>query len=108
MSCRRGLQGLTRGNRRTVAPAAKQRRTRSLHVEYTERRIKYGIHFIFSPVYEYSTIEYERVAVQYRVHRAEDIIHFPVAASQECVNIYSTYMTRRGAGRGPARVALRV
>ena len=35
----------------------------SLHVEYAERSIEYGIRFIFSPVYEYSNLEYEHVLV---------------------------------------------
>jgi len=35
----------------------------ALHVEYVERRIKYGILFIFSPFYEYSNLEYVHVPV---------------------------------------------
>ena len=62
----------------------------SLHVEYAEHRLNSGILFIFSPVYEYSNLEYEHGPVEYRVHRAEYVIHIRVAASQEYVNIYST------------------
>jgi len=51
---------------------------------------KYRILFIFSPVYEYSILEYVHVPVEYRVHRAEYVIHICVAASQEYVNTYST------------------
>jgi len=40
--------------------------TMGLHVEYAEQRIKYGILFIFSPLYEYSHLEYEHVPVIYR------------------------------------------
>jgi len=61
----------------------------SLHVEYAEQRLKYGILFTFSPVYEHSNLEYEHVPVEYRVHRAEYVNHIHVAASQECVHIYS-------------------
>ena len=35
----------------------------ALHVEYAERRLKYGILFTFSPFYEYSNLEYEDVPV---------------------------------------------
>jgi len=38
-------------------------RVRRLHIEYAERRIKYGILFIFSPIYKYSNLEYEHVTV---------------------------------------------
>jgi len=34
-----------------------------LHVEYAERRLKYGILFTFNPFYEYSNLEYEDVPV---------------------------------------------
>jgi len=34
-----------------------------LHVEYAEQRLKYGILFIFSPVYEYSNLAHEHVPV---------------------------------------------
>jgi len=62
----------------------------SLHVEYAERRIKYGILFIFSPFYEYGHLAYEHVPVEYRVQQAEYSIRIPVAAPQEYVNTYST------------------
>jgi len=55
----------------------------SLHVEYADRRITYGIIFIFRPIYEYSNLEYEHVLVY---HQAESVIHIRVAASQESVN----------------------
>jgi len=35
-----------------------------LHVEYAERRINYGIRFIFSPCCEYSHREYEHVPAE--------------------------------------------
>jgi len=35
----------------------------NLRVEYVEQRLKYGILFIFSPVYEYSNLEYGHVPV---------------------------------------------
>jgi len=81
-----------------------------LHVEYAERRKKYGILFIFSLFREYIDIEYARVPVTYRVHQAEYIIHIRVAASQEYEN---TYSTRRVAHRctswtSPVRVKTRV
>jgi len=62
----------------------------ALHVKYAERRIKYGILFIFSPIYEYSNLAYLHVLVYYRVYRAKYGIHIRVAASQEYVNTYST------------------
>jgi len=34
-----------------------------LRVEYAKQRLKYGILFIFSPVYEYSNLEYGHVPV---------------------------------------------
>jgi len=63
-----------------------------LHVEYAERRIRYGILFVFSPIHEYSNLEYEHVVVLYRSHQAEYVIHIRVVASQEYVNTYSTYL----------------
>jgi len=59
-------------------------------VEYAERRINYGILFLFRPFYECSIPEYEHVPVLNRVHQAEYIIHIRVAASQKYVNTYST------------------
>jgi len=61
-----------------------------LHVEYAERRRKYGIIFIFILLCEYIHLEYVRVPVIYRVSQAEYVIHIRVAASQEYVSIYST------------------
>ena len=61
----------------------------SLHVEYAERRRKYGILFIFSLFCEYIDLEYVRVPVIYRVNQAEYVIHIRVAASQEYLNRYS-------------------
>jgi len=68
----------------------------TLHVEYTERSIQSGILFIFSLFYEYGNLEYVHIHVIYRVNQAEYVIRIRVAASQECVNIYSTrrVMTR--------------
>ena len=43
------VAALTRLNRSGAA---------ALHVEYAKQRIKYGILFIFSPLYEYSKLEY--------------------------------------------------
>jgi len=54
------------------------------------RKSLYGILFIFSQFYEYSTLEYLHVPILYRVHQAEYVIHILVAASQEYVNVYST------------------
>jgi len=51
---------------------------------------KYDILFTFSPIYEYTNLDYEHVPVQYRVHQAEYGIHMHVAASREYVNTYST------------------
>jgi len=39
------------------------RRFVALRVEYAERRIQYGILFIFSPLYAYSHLEYEQTPV---------------------------------------------
>jgi len=54
--------------------------------------MKYGILFIFTLFYEYSTLEYVHIHVIfiYRVHQAEYGIRILVAASQEYVNTYST------------------
>jgi len=62
----------------------------TLHVEYAERNIKYGILFIFSLFREYINLEYVRVPIIYRDSQAEYGIHILVAASQEYVNTYST------------------
>jgi len=43
----------------TVTPSA----VVALHVEYAERRTKYGTLFIFRPFYECSYLEYVHVAV---------------------------------------------
>jgi len=64
--------------------------TPTLHVEYAERRRKYGLLFIFSLFCEYTNREYVRVPVIYRNNQAEYGIHIHVAASQEYVNTYST------------------
>jgi len=61
-----------------------------MHVEYTERRTKYGILFMFSLFYEYSNLEYVHIRVICRVNQAEYVIRLLVAASQEYVNTYST------------------
>jgi len=61
-----------------------------LHDEYAEGSIKYGILFVFSLIYEYSNLEYGHVPVEYRVHQAEYVNHFLVAAPQEYVNVDST------------------
>jgi len=66
---------------------------RTLHVEYAEQRLKYGILFILSPFYEYIYLTYVRVPVISRVNQSEYVIHVLLAASQEYVN---TYSTRRG------------
>ena len=58
----------------------------TLHVEYAERRIEYGILFIFRPFHEYSLLECDHIPVEYRVHQAEYGVHIRVAASQEYVN----------------------
>jgi len=70
-------------------------RLSTLHVDYAERRINYGILFIFSPFHEYSNLKYEHIPVYYRVHRAEYGIHIAVAASQEYVK-QSTGHTHTG------------
>jgi len=51
----------------------------NLHVEYAGGRTNYGIICIFSLFYEYS-----------KVNQADYGIRILVAASQKCVNIYST------------------
>jgi len=61
-----------------------------LHVEYAERRRKYGILFIFGLFCEYITLEYVRAPVIYRATQAEHGIHILVAVSQEYVNTYAT------------------
>ena len=70
-------------------------RSVSLYVEYAEQRVKYGILFIFSPIYEYSHVEYEHVPIYYRVHQAEYGIHIIIAVSQEYVK-QSTGHTHTG------------
>jgi len=60
-----------------------------LRGEYAERRLRYGILVIFSPVYDYSNLEYEHVHV-IQGNQAEYGIHILVAASHEYVNTYST------------------
>ena len=72
--------------------------TLTLRVEYAERGKEYDILFIFSLVSECSNLEYEHVPVEYRVHRAEYVIHTLVAAPQEYVNIYLTRRTLPPAG----------
>jgi len=77
------------------ADSRNQKQTHSLitlHVECAGRRRKYGILFMFSLVCECSNLEsvHVRVPVIYRVEQAEYVIHLPVAASQEYVNMYST------------------
>jgi len=67
---------------------------RSLHVEYAERRIKYGILFIFSPFCEYGVLEYVHVPVEYRGHHMEYVVRIRVAAPQEYVNTYSPRRVR--------------
>jgi len=62
----------------------------ALHVEYAERRRKYGILFLFSLCCEYSNLEYAHIHVIYRVNQTECVIRIRVAASQEYVNTYST------------------
>jgi len=62
----------------------------TLHVEYAEGSIIYGILFLLSLLYAYSNLEKEHVPVYYRVHQAEYVLQTRVAASQEDVNTYST------------------
>jgi len=61
----------------------------TLQVEYAERRIEYGILFIFSLLYEYTNLEYVHIHLMYRVDQAECVIHIRVATPQEYVNSYS-------------------
>jgi len=61
----------------------------SLHVEYAERRTKYGILFIFCLLFEYINLAYVRIHVIYRIHQAEYAIRTHMAAPQEYVNTYS-------------------
>jgi len=58
-------------------------KTPNLHVEYVAGRIKYGILFISSLCYEYSSLEYVHTHVIYRVDQAEFVIRILVAASQK-------------------------
>jgi len=70
------------------------------HVEYAERRLNYGILFLFSLFCEYSNFEYLWVLGMCRVHQAEYGIpilvaaeygmHVLAAASQEYVTAYAT------------------
>jgi len=59
-----------------------------LHVEYAERRLKYGILFTFSLFYEYCNLAYVRIHVLHRVNQAQNAIYILLAASH--------YSTRRG------------
>jgi len=47
----------------------------TLYIEYAEQRLKYGILFTFSPVYEYSNLECVHVHAIYKVDQAEYGIH---------------------------------
>jgi len=67
-----------------------QGRVADLHVEYVERRTKYGILFICSLFCKCTHLEYIRIHVLCRVNQAEYAIRIPTAAPQEYVNIYST------------------
>ena len=60
-----------------------------LLVEYAERRIKHGIPFIFSLVYEYINLEYVRIHGIYEVDQAAYVNYIREAVSQEYVNTYS-------------------
>ena len=62
-----------------------------LHVAYAERRKKYSILFIFSLFCDYTSLEYVRIHVIYRVSQSEYVIRLLVAAPQEYLNIYSTH-----------------
>jgi len=53
-----------------------------IHVEYAGGRINYGILFIFSPFYQYSTLECVHIHVVYRVNQVEYGIRVLVAASR--------------------------
>jgi len=64
-------------------------RLATLHVEYAERRIEYGIIFSFS-LYEYTHLEYVHIHVIYRVNKEKYAIRIPTAAPQEYLNTYST------------------
>jgi len=48
---------------------------------------------MFGLLYEYSSLEYERIYVMFRVTQAEYDTRILMAASQECVNTYSTPRT---------------
>ena len=63
----------------------------NLHVEYVERRTKYGILFIFSLFCKYINLEYVTICVIRRVNQAGYAIRIPMAAPQEYVNTYSTF-----------------
>jgi len=65
-------------------------RQSTLHVEYAERRIEYGILFIVSLLYEYTNLEYVHIYVICRVGQAEYVIHSRVVTPQEYVNINAT------------------
>ena len=71
----------------------------TLHVEYAQRRMKFGILFTFSLFGEYSNLEYVRIHGMYKVNQAEYAIRILVAVPQEYVNTYSTH-------RGPRRLLL--
>jgi len=75
-------------------PTHRTQKLSSLHIEYVERRAKYGILIIFSLFCEYSHREYVRFNIIYIIYRdtpAEYVIHMHmrVVAPQEYVNIYS-------------------
>ena len=59
----------------------------SLHAEYSGGGVQYGVLFIFSPFYEYSSLEYEHIHIIYKVNQAEYVIRISVAASQKYVNM---------------------
>jgi len=67
-------------------------RPKFLYVEYAAQRRQYGILFIFSLFREYIHLEYVRLPVIYRVHQAEYGTHILVAASQEYVNTFPTFL----------------
>jgi len=67
--------------------------TASRHVDTRSAEKKYRIIFMFGLLYEYSSLEYERIYVMFRVTQAEYDTRILMAASQECVNTYSTPRT---------------
>jgi len=61
---------------RAIGEALYKIEYRGLHVEYAERRTKYGILFIFCLEFEYINLEYVRIHVIYRINRRNTLFAY--------------------------------